>query len=542
MSGFTGTFALVRLALRRDRIQLPIWILGLTLMFMLNAASIAELYDTGTELAAQARIEAGNAVSLLFNGPALGASLGGVITVETSFLLVVLVPLMSSMAVVRHTRQNEETGRAELIGATVVGRHASLTAALIVAIGANLVLSALLTAILISNDLSVSSSMLTGLSSTGAGISFAAIAAVAAQIAQSSRAANGLATAALGVAFVLRGIGDTLSEVTSDGVKAISAWPSWLSPLGWMQQIRPFDDDRWWVLALPVVLFVLLVGAAFTLTGHRDFGTGMLPTRPGPAAAAPSLLSPLGLAWRLQRGVLIAWVAGIAVFGITIGMMADAADEIFSASEQVKEAINQLGGGAALTDTFFAAMMSLFGISVAGYTVQSLLRMRSEESSGQLESVLATSVSRPAWMASHIACAVAGTVGLLLVAGVTTGVGYGLVSGGFGDFWRVTGAAAVQVPAALALAGFVVAAFGLLPRYAAAISWAGLVVCLVLGQIGELLQLPQTVLDLSPFGHIPAVPAADVTAAPIVSLLAVAVVLAVAGMVSFRRRDVATGS
>ena len=538
MNSFTGTLALVRLALRRDRIQLPIWILGLTLMFAANAASIAGVYDTGAELAAQARLEATNAVSLLFNGPALGATLGAVITVETSFLIIVLVPLMSSMAVIRHTRQNEETGRAELIGATVVGRHASLTAALIVAIGANVVLSALFTAVLLSNDLPLSGALLTGLASAGAGISFAAVAAVTAQIAEGSRAANGLAAATLGVAFILRGIGDTLGQVSADGVKAISAWPSWLSPLGWVQQLRPFDQDRWWVLALPAVLFVLLVRAAFTLTNHRDFGTGMLPIRPGPAAAAPSLLSPLGLAWRLQRGVLISWAAGIAIFGVTIGMIADAADEIFSASEQVRDALNQLGGGAALTDTFFAAMMSLFGIGVAGYTVQSLLRMRAEESSGHLETVLATSVSRPAWMASHITCAVAGTVGLLALAGVSTGVGYGLVTGGFGDFWRITGAAAVQMPAALALAGFVVAAFGLLPRYAVALSWAGLVVCLVLGQIGQLLRLPQAVLNLSPFGHIPAAPAVEVTAAPIVSLLAVTAVLAAIGVASLRRRDV----
>ncbi len=537
MSVFTGTLALTRLAIRRDRIQLPVWILGLTLMLWVQAASIAEVFPTARERAAQAAIEAGNAVSLLFNGPALGSSLGAIITVETSFLVIVFIPVMSLMAVVRHTRQNEETGRSELIGATVVGRYASLTSGLIVAVGANLVLAALFAAVLVGNDLPLGSSALAALSAAAAGISFAAVAAVTAQIAESSRAANGLALAVLGVAFLLRAIGDTVAEVTADGVRAVSAWPSWLSPVGWAQQTRPFDDDRWWVLGLPAILFVGLVRVAFTLTSHRDFGTGMLPTRPGPAAAARSLLSPLGLAWRLQRGVLIAWAAGVAVLGLTMGVIADAADEILSASEQMREAIEQMGGGAALTDTFFAVMAGFAGISVAGYAVQSLLRLRSEESSGRVEPLLATAVSRPEWMLSHIACALAGTVGLLMLFGVTSALGYGLVTSDFSDSARIIGAAAVQMPAALALGAFVVAVFGLVPRISTALAWSGLAICLVLGQIGELLQLPQAVLNLSPFGHVPAYPAEDATAAPVVALAAVTVALGVIGLATFRRRD-----
>ncbi len=536
-SAFTGTWALTRLALRRDRIQLPVWILGLTLLQVSQAASIAGVFTTEAERARQAAIEAGQAVSLLFNGPALGTSLGAIITVETSFLAIVMIPIMSSMAVVRHTRQNEETGRAEMLGATVIGRYASLTAALLVAIGANLVLAALFLAVLVSNDLPAGSSLLAALSAAAAGISFAGIAAVTAQIAEGSRAANGLAIAVLGVAFLLRAVGDTLADVTADGVRALSAWPSWLSPVGWAQQTRPFDEDRWWVLALPAVLFVVLVGVAFTLTHHRDFGSGMLPTRPGPAEAAKSLLSPVGLAWRLQRGVLIAWAAGVAILGVTMGMIADAADQILSASDQIKESFEQMSGGASLTDTFFVVMATMAGISVAGYAVQSLLRLRSEESGGRAEPLLATAVSRPAWMASHIACALAGTVGLLLLFGVTTALGYGLTIGDFGDSGRVLGAAAVQIPAALALGGAVVAVFGLVPRYATALSWTLLSICLVLGWIGELLQLPQWVLDLSPFGHTPAVPTEDAAALPLVAMTTLAVALALVGVASFRRRD-----
>lgn len=537
MSAFTGTLALARLALRRDRIQLPLWLLGLAAMLWANAVSIIALYDTEAERAAQAAIEAGNAVSLLFNGPALGTSVGAVTTVESSFLLIVLAPLMSAMAVVRHTRQNEETGRAELLGASVVGRHASLTAALLVTIGANLVLAALLALVLIANDLPTTSSVLAGAAIASCGIAFAGVAAVAAQVSESARGANGIAAAAIGVAFLIRAVGDTLATVAPNGVEAVSAWPSWLSPLGWAQQVRPFDDDRAWVLALPAVFFVGLVALAFVLTSHRDFGLGMLPVRRGPATAPPSLLSPVGLAWRLQRGVLAGWAVGVVTLGTTMGIIGDAADEILGASDQVRDLVAAMGGGGALVDTFFGAILGIFGIGVAGYTVQALLRTRAEESAGHLESLLATAVSRPRWMVSHGTCAVLGTVALLLLAGVSTGLGYSLAIGDFAEFWPLVGAALVRAPAALALAGFVIAVIGLVPRWATPIAWAGLAACLVFGWLGGILKLPQAVLDLSPFTHVPAAPAVDVTPLPLAVLVAVAVALAAVGIAAFRQRD-----
>lgn len=540
MSAFTGTLRLARLALRRDRVQLPIWLLGITLVLWANAESIPQVYRNSTELAAQASFEASNIVSLVFNGPALGATVGAVTLVESSFLLIVLAPLMSAMLVVRHTRQNEETGRAEMIGATVVGRYASLTAALLVAVAANAVLALLLAAALIGGDLPAGGALAAGASTAAAGIAFAGIAAVAAQIWESARGANGMAGAVLAGAFVLRAIGDAIGHPTAGGVEAVSGWPSWLSPLGWAQQVRPFDENLWWVLLLPATLFVLLVGVAYRLTNHRDVGTGMLPVRPGPAAASRALLSPLGLAWRLQRGVLAGWAIGVGIMGLTMGIMADEADQIVAASDQVEEVIESLGGAGALTDTFLAAMIGLFGIGVAGYTLQALLRVRAEEASGHVEPVLAAAVGRSRWLLSHVTCAVLGTAALLLLAGVSTGLGYALVSGDNGKVGPVIGATLAQAPATLALAGFVILAIAALPRWAAALAWAALTICLVIGWIGDLLKLPQMVMNVSPFTHIPPAPAADLTAGPLLALGAVALILTVAGVAQFRRRDLIT--
>jgi ABC-2 type transport system permease protein len=103
-------------------------------------------------------------------------------------------------------------------------------------------------------------------------------------------------------------------------------------------------------------------------------------------------------------------------------------------------------------------------------------------------------------------------------------------------------AALAYHPAVLVVAGLVVAAFGILPSRAVAIVWTAVALFFLMAQLGPLLDLPQAVLDLSPFTHIPAVPAADVTTLPLVVLVAVAVALGFAGLAGFRRRDLSMSS
>jgi ABC-2 type transport system permease protein len=538
MKQFTGTARLARLALRRDRIQFPVWILALVALLAFSVSSVVGLYPDQEDRVNLAVLSANSPVGLMTNGLVSGASLGATVAAQALLFLLLAVAIMSTFAVVRHTRQNEETGRSELVGSAIVGRHASLTAALLVVSAADLVLGLASALTLVAYGLPVGGSLISGAAIAAVGITFAAIAAVAAQISSTSRGANGIAAAAVGVAFLLRAIGDAYGEVVDDGLRVVSAWPSWLSPVGWGQQVRPYDGDQWWVFALFAVAIAGLVASAFTLTAHRDLGAGLRPVPPGPASADGRLLSPLGLAWRLQRGVLLAWIVALAVLGASYGGVATEADELLGTSEQTADIIEQIGGGGSLTEAMFAAAFAMGGIAAAGYAVQALLRMRSEESSGRLEVVLATGVSRTRWMWSHIAIAVTGVVVLMGAMGLAAAVVFGLIDGDLaGNVAELVPAALARVPAALAVAGLAVAIFGLLPRWAVALSWAVFAVFLFLGMLGVLLDLPQVLLDLSPFTHTPAAPSVDVTAAPLVAMAAVTVGLVAAGLAWFRRRD-----
>jgi ABC-2 type transport system permease protein len=131
----------------------------------------------------------------------------------------------------------------------------------------------------------------------------------------------------------------------------------------------------------------------------------------------------------------------------------------------------------------------------------------------------------------------AGTAVLLSVAGAAAGWAYGTRSADPGWVGRLLAAALVQVPAAWALAGLTVAAFGITSR-SAAVGWAALAGFVVLGEVGPLLRFNHWLMDVSPYTHTPKLPGQAWHAAPVLWLLASAAALVAIGVAGFERRDV----
>ena len=544
MTALTGTRRLIRLALRRDRVILPVWILAIAGLAWAMVASYQSTLPTEADRVSTVMFGASNPMARVFDGPASGTNIGAMAMVEGWKVLAILGALMSAQAIVRHTRADEEMGRAELLGSAVVGRHARLTAALAVAAAANVVLGlAVAVAIAAPNGLAWSGAFAAGMAAAGIGWVFAGIAAVGAQVFSTARGANAVAAGALGVAFLLRAAGDLMGDTAEGGLVVRSAWPSWLSPYGWGQQVRPYSENNWWIGGLFVALALALVVVAYTLTEHRDVGSGMVPQRPGPARAPRGLLSSFGLAWRLQRGILLVWAVGVGIFAGVFGSIGDEVEAFIADNDAVREMFELLSPGADVVQIYYTFVMAIIGIAAGGYAVQALLRMRAEEMSGRVEPLLATAVGRHRWLASHVLIAGAGTVLVLGLAGLAGGLVYGAMTGRWADgIGDLSAAAAVQMPAVLALAGFVVAVFGLFPRWAGPITWFALATALVMGQLGALFELPQWLLNVSPFTHVPLVPAEPFTATPVVGLTVAALALGALGFAAFRRRDLAIGA
>jgi ABC-2 type transport system permease protein len=536
--GFTGTGRLFRLAMRRDRVVGTAWVLGLLAFAYSQAASIVSLYPTQADLDRLARTATGigaNPAVVALQGPAYDASTyGGATAWQVVTPGVLLIGLMSILLLTRHTRQEEETGRAELVSSGVVGRHAWLAAGLLYVLAVNVVLAALSALGYVSVGLPAAGSFTLAAVCGLAGLVFAGVAAICAQLTEYARPANGMALAVLGAAFLLRAVGDTATELS---------WLSWLSPIGWAERFQPFAGERWWVLVLPVAALVVLVAVAAVLLVRRDFGAGVLATGLGPATAPSWLGSPLGLAWRLQRGALLGWTVGAAVAGLSFGVIAQDMAQFAADDPETAKMLASLGGSGSITDIYLAAILSWIGMLAAGYAVQATLRLRAEEAEQRAEPVLATTASRTGWAGSHLLVAAGGAAVVLATGGALAGLAHGLRAGDVGgQLARVLAGALVQLPAVWVMAAIGAALFGLAPRLVVGATWAILAVVLSITMFGEPLRFAQWVQDLSPFSHLPRLPAADFVATPLAWLLAAAVLLAAAGLAAFRRRDLATGA
>lgn len=523
-----GTLQIVRFILRRDRIRIPIWIIGLAIIPAATVSAYHGLYPTAAERAGlDVQYGASKAIAII-TGPAHGlGTAGGFAEWRLGASLAAILALMAIFSVVRHTRAEEEAGRADLMGATAIGRLAPLAAAVLVT-GATCVLAgAAMTAGLVAAGAGGAGAVAFGAATALCGLVFTAVAAIAAQLGAYSRTANGLASGILGGAYLLRGVGDSSDELS---------WLSWVSPVGWAQKVRPYTDERWWVLGLSLALTAVLLGLAVLLARSRDVGGGWLSRSTGPASAAPALSSAWGLAARTHRGILIGWAAAVIVASLLFGALTKAVAQIVHTSPQMEIIVERMGGAQVLSQTFINIVAGMIAMILSFYVTQAVLRIRAEEVNGHAELVLSTGVSRWSWAGSHTAFAAVGSLLLMLLVGLATGVASLLTNGGL-PFGRIVGTALAQTPAVWIVAGLALLVVGWLPRHSG-FAWAITGVIIVIGFFGPILDLPSWVLDLSPFQNAPTVDGGAFDWATLVIQIAIAVVLIGAGMLGVRRRDI----
>jgi ABC-2 type transport system permease protein len=526
----TGTGAMFRFALRRDRLRLPVWIAVGTFMVLTQSVSSQAIYETPADLAAYRASVGSNAATIALAGPPVGLdTVAGAVAFEISATVMLIAALMAMFTVARHTRADEEAGRTELLRSARVGRHAPLLAPVLLSSLACVALALTIGAATTASGLPAVGSFVLGASVGACGLVFTGIAAVAAQVTGHTRAVYGLVGGLFAVAFVLRAIGD----IEGNGVV-------WASPIGWAQATHPFTDDAVLPLLLCAVVAAALVVAGFALLDRRDLGSGLTQPRPGRPAARRSLLSPLGLAVRLHRGALVAWTVGLALLGLVYGALAESVETLIGENEQALAIFGDPDVDQ-LVDAYLGTTFAITALLASAYAVSAVLRARSEESGDRAEVLLATATSRAGWLGSHVAVALTGSALAMAASGVTTGLVRMAQTGETAALGRMVGAALSYVPAIWVVAGVAVALFGLLPRLAATVAWTAVGLFLLITMFAESFEWPGWVSDLSPISWIPTMPLEEWTLAPLVGLAVVAAVLHVAGFTGFRRRDIALG-
>jgi ABC-2 type transport system permease protein len=531
MTGFAGTAQLTKLAFRRDAGILPACTFGIVAVVAIVARDLKVLYPTAARRLVLARTVDENPALRFLCGRLNGTSVGALTTWRFGVWAACAAAVLAIFVVVRHTRADEEAGRLELVGSAVVGRPAPLTAALLAAVTANVTIVLLACLWLSVLKLPLAGSAALALSIGACGLAFAGLAAFTAQLAGTARGARGLALAALGLAFMLRAVGDTSPGGLS--------WLSWTSPLGWAEFTRAFgsDGERWWALAFLLAAGAVLVAAAFALAAWRDHSAGLLPDRLGRSAASGFLRGPFSLAWRLQAGVLLAWGAGYVFIFAAFGAAAKGIGSFLGTSAVLKQYFLRIGYQHTIIDAYLSAVMLLAGLGAAAYATSAVLRLRTDETGNLAEPVLATATGRIRWALSHICVAVGGAGLLLAAGGVSAGLGYGILTGSVStQLPQLLGAALAGWPAVLVLAAVAVLVFGLLPWESTALTWSVVALVGAIALLGPSLQMPAAIMDISPFTQVPKL-GATVAAEPLAWLCGIAVAFGAAGLGGLRRRD-----
>lgn len=528
MTSLTGTWTLIRFILRRDRIRLPIWIIGIVGFFLLLAASFPEIFPTEQERQARAQLMS-NPTAIAFRGPGFGLedyTYGVIMAHELMGYGMVAVALMSIFLVVRHTRAEEESGRLELVRSSIVGRYASPVAALTVAIVANIVIAGLFAGLLplAHDDYSMAGSLAFGLATGSVGVIFAGVGAITAQLTEYGRGASSMASLALGVSYLIRAIGDVQENALS-----------WLSPIGWGQQMRPFVDERWWPLALPAAVSIILIASVFVLINRRDVGAGILPQKPGPERASNLLINPIGFVLRQQRGSIIGWTLGVVVIGVAFGTLIGEVEGFIAENPQIEEFLAATGGTTPI-DGFLGMLVMIMAFLATGFAVPSAMRPRAEESEGRAEPVLSTALARPRWLGSYLLVAMSGSALILLAGAGSLGILAAVDQDDTSLLFSTLGAALAYIPAIWLVIGIAAALYGALPRLLV-LPWVVLIFGVFAGLFGDMVNLPAWARALSPFEHVPDLPGGTLEIWPIAILATLAMLLIALGQASFRSRD-----
>ncbi|GLB69572.1 ABC transporter permease [Arthrobacter mangrovi] len=534
--------AVLRLVLaqvRRDRWQLAVWIAGIALLGFATAAAVAAQFGDESARAAIIAVAAANPAFLFLRGIPDGTGLGSVVFFQGYAFTAVLAGLMNTFLVIRHTRGDEEAGRAELLGAGPLSRAVPLAATLILASAANTVLAACVAAGYVLAGLPGSGSVVAGLAVGAVGLFFAAVAAGTAQLLPSARAANGAAAALVGAAYLVRGIGDAMGTPSPALDAVASGWPSMLSPIGWGQRSRPFAAAGIGPVLVLAAAAAVLAAVAVLYRQRRDLGESVLPEHPGPARASAAGRTLTGLAWRLQRSTLAGWFAAAAVLGSVAGAFGPVVAREVEGNPSLTDLISRLvpGTEVGVVDVFGAALMGIAGVLAAAAGVQAVLRLRAEESEGRAELLLAGSVSPARWMGASLTVAALSTTVVCAAAGTAAAVCLALTGSPPAGAAVFLAAGLAHAPAALVFLAAAALIFAVVPRHTVQLGWGLLAAGLVLGQFGELLRLPAWLQNVSPFRYSSALPVEDlnVTAAGI--LLSVAAAGALAAARLLHKRD-----
>jgi len=321
-----------------------------------------------------------------------------------------------------------------------------------------------------------------------------------------------------------------------------SSWLAWLSPFGWGENVRAYDENNLWPAVLALVFGLALAGIAVVLQARRELGESFVPQRLGRAEAGSLLSTSTGLVWRLMWGAILGWAIGGLVTGMLSTSLASVVNEMGDQNPAVANILKEIAGnGGSLAQATVSVFFVMLGILAACLAVQVVSRARQEEAHGTAEPVLSSAVGRVRWLAGYLLIAF---VGMILVVGSgVLGAVLGLASadGDSGLMETIWVTAFGQLIAASVFLVLTALVFVLAPRATIAAGWSLVVLGTIFGMFGPLFGFPDWLVNLSPLAVAPQVTADGVDLRALWVLVLVVVLGGAGSITLMRRHELVTG-
>lgn len=527
---FNNSGKLIRFILRRDRLRMPIWLASIILFTTIVAVNFTNLYATNAERQGIAETMKNPAMTAMV-GPGYGLenyTIGAMVSHQMLLFSALAVGIMSILLVTRHTRADEEDGRIEMIRSLPTGRLANLTSTISTVSLVNIVLAIItgfgLYALKI-DSMDLEGSLLYGAALGAAGIFFTAITAVFAQLSENARGTIGLSIGALLIFYLIRAVGDVSNETLS-----------WVSPLGWILQTKAYVDNTWWPIALTIVASIILMIIAMYLHLHRDLEAGLLPSRPGRRYASRFLQGPFGLLFRLQRTALISWGIGLLLLGVSYGSIFGDLEDFFSGNEMIQQLLTA-AEGYSLTEQFMSLIMTIMAIISSIPPLMVIGRVVGEERKNRTEHLLSRVVSRTKLLVSSLLLAGITSIVMLSLPAIGLWLAASQVMEDPITFANTYQSGIVYLPAIWIMISVSVFFIGFLPRFTS-FSWFYLFYSFIAVYLGGLLNFPDWLVNLSPYGHIPELPVEKMDGSTTFILIIIALIITIIGFIGYNKRDI----
>ncbi len=520
--------AVLRLYTRLTRRGVLLLALGIAAYVLVEAISYVQTYPDEASRLRLAEFGDQPAVRMLQGIPHAVETVGGFVVWDGGWFMQSIIGVWAVLITSRLLRGEEDSGRAELVGAGPVPASQVTNAALLIVLGGCVITGlAVFAAILVPSE-DVLGAVLFSLGMAGFGVVMAAATAVASQLVAVRRHAAGLGAAFLGVAFVLRMIANSADD---------RLWVGWLSAYGWMDRLRPFGDDNIWVLGVYAAVSAALIALALSLRARRDLGAALLARDRDVRSRLLLLQSPIRFAWRLTWGVLLAWTLGTAVYSFFMGSLMKAMGEVLADDPAYEMYLELLGlTKQDVTIGMVAFMAVIVGLVISLYAAWRIGAVRAEEDAERAEHLLTRPLTRGRWLGGHLLLGVVSVVVLIVANGLATWLGAAITDAGV-SVTDAVAATANSLPVVLLFGGVAVAMFGLAPRLTIAVPVGGVVVSYILSFIGPALDFPGWLTGLSPFYHLALVPVQDYALTQGLVMTGLALTATGIGWYAFGRRD-----